>query len=118
MIQTSSAVMQLFKGLYVNVAAGSRHLWPYSNDNAGSLEIVLKLLQLPLKLRFSGKCSCFEQPLSREHFPAIFQPPGNVCLLKATKYWVREFWVCFTNNPAGNKTEGKISQNLVQQSVI
>ena len=37
MIQTSSAVMQLFKASYFNVAAGSRHLWPYSNDNAGSL---------------------------------------------------------------------------------
>ena len=48
--------------------------------------IVLKLSQLPLKLRFSGKCSCFEQPVSREHFRAIFQPPGDVYLLKATKY--------------------------------
>ena len=81
MIQTSSAVMQLFKGSYFNVATGSKHLWPYSNDNAGTLEIVLKLSQLPLKLRFLGKCLFFKQPLSREHFPAIFQPPGDVCLL-------------------------------------
>ena len=43
--------------------------------------MVLKLSQLPLKLRFSGKCLCFEQPLSREHFPAIFQPPRDVYLL-------------------------------------
>ena len=81
MIQTSSAVMQLFKGSYFNVATGSRHLWPYSNDNAGSLETVLKLSHLPLKFRFSGKCLCFEKPLGREHFPAIFQPPGDVYLL-------------------------------------
>ena len=81
MIQTSSAVMQLFKGSYFNVATGSRHLWPYSKDNAGTLEIVLKLSQLPLKLRFLGKCLFFKQPLSRGHFPAIFQPPGDVCLL-------------------------------------
>ena len=81
MIQTSSAVMQLFKGSRVNVAAGSRHLRPYSNDNAGGLEIVLKLSQLPWKLCFLGKCLFFKQPLIREHFPAIFQPPGDVYLL-------------------------------------
>ena len=81
MIETSSAVMQLLKDSYFNVATGSRHLWPYSNDNAGSLEIVLKLSHLPLKLRFLGKCLFFKQPLSREHFPAIFQPPGDVYLL-------------------------------------
>ena len=81
MIQTSSVVMQLFKGSYLNVAAGLRHLWPYSNDNASGLEIVLKLFHLPLKLRLSGKCLFFEQPLSREHFFAIFQPPGDVHLL-------------------------------------
>ena len=28
MIQTVSTVMQLFKGSYFSVAAGSRHLWP------------------------------------------------------------------------------------------
>ena len=81
MIQTSSVVMQLFKGSYFNVAASSTHLWPYSNHNAGGLEIVLKLLHLPLKLRFSGKCLFFEQPLSREHFPGIFQPPRDVYLV-------------------------------------
>ena len=30
MIQTLSTVMQLFKGSYFSVAAGSRHLWPNS----------------------------------------------------------------------------------------
>ena len=30
MIQMPSTVMQLFKGSYFSVAAGSRHLWPYS----------------------------------------------------------------------------------------
>ena len=44
-------------------------------------ETVLKLSHLPLKLRFSGKCLCFEKSLSREHFPEIFQPPGDVYLL-------------------------------------
>ena len=30
MIQMLSTVMQLFKGSYFSVAAGSRHLWPNS----------------------------------------------------------------------------------------
>ena len=76
--ETSSAVMQLCKGSYFNVAPGSRHLWPYSDNNTGGLKTVLKISHLPWKLRFSGKCVFLGQPLSPEHFPAIFQPPGDV----------------------------------------
>ena len=102
--------MQLFKGSYVNLAAGSRQLWPYSNDNAGGLAIVVKLSQLSEKRMFM-----FRTTSEPRAFPCDIPAAGRSLF---TKYWVREFWVWFTNNPAGNKTKHKISQNLVQQSVI
>ena len=81
MIQTSSAVMQLFKASYFNVAAGSRHLWPYSNDNAGSLEIVLKLSHLPLKFRFLSKMFIFQTTSEPRAFSCNIPAAGNVYLL-------------------------------------
>ena len=43
--------------------------------------IVLKISQLPSKLRFSANCSFFGQSFSPGHYPLIYQPPKGVYLL-------------------------------------
>ena len=75
--------MQLFKGSYVNLAAGSRQLWPYSNDNAGGLAIVVKLSQLSEKRMFMFRTT--SEPWA---FPCDIPAVGRSLF---TKYWVREF---------------------------
>ena len=52
-----------------------------SADNVLGWEIVLKISNLPSKLRFSAKCSFFGQSLSRGHYQATYQPPEGVYLL-------------------------------------
>jgi len=52
-----------------------------SADNVLGREIVLKISNLPSKLRFSAKYSFFGQSLSRGHYQPTYQPPEGIYLL-------------------------------------
>ena len=54
-----------------------------SEDNALGWKIVLKISQLPSKLRFSAICSFFGQSFGLGHYPPIYQLPEGVYLLNS-----------------------------------